>query len=415
MKTLSVLYEGLLVGRLTRDDELVYGFAYDEAWLRYPQRFPLSLALPLDAKTFGNKTTLSFFENLLPEGEVKEQLQRAHGVAGVFDFLQRYGRDCAGAVIVTDQEAQAQPPQAAETVAIDMERVYGAIDEHQSVADVIADMNPGYLSLAGAQDKFPAIYDGKEFRLPTLGAPTTHIIKAPIQHSGIKESVFNEWYCMELARAVGLLVPKCLVTSGRHPLYVVERYDRYRGTDDLVHRIHQQDLCQAQGITSEFKYEDHGGPGIKQLYQLIQSSVASSKIVTSLQTFLDWLAFNLLIGNHDCHAKNISLLFKDGRNEIAPFYDLICTAIYPRLKRNFCFSIGGRTEFSTLGVAQFKQLEQDLSLRPGTFSGRLAKIAGKVAFHKEGLARTMCQSHPRAKIPLRISALIDDRMRSLRL
>src|SRR5690606_345539 len=98
-----------------------------------------------------------------------------------------------------------------------MNQVFSAIEERRSVADVIANMNPGYLSLAGAQDKFAAIYKDGTFLIPTHGAPTTHIVKAPIQHTGIKESVINEYYCMKLAKAVGFNVPKCSVLDGKHP------------------------------------------------------------------------------------------------------------------------------------------------------------------------------------------------------
>jgi serine/threonine-protein kinase HipA len=203
--------------------------------------------MPLTQSTFGNRITLSFFENLLPEGEVKESLQRAHGITGVFDFLENYGKDCAGAIVVTDKLEYTHSIDPVKAVQIDMDKVYAAIDERNSVADVIANMNPGYLSLAGAQDKFPAIYKDGTFWIPPHGAPTTHIVKAPIQHTGIKESVANEYYCMELAREIGFKVPKCLVTNGRHPLFVIERYDRFRDSKGIIHRIHQQDFCQAQG------------------------------------------------------------------------------------------------------------------------------------------------------------------------
>ena len=413
MRSLNVFYESQLVGRMKEDDELVYSFEYADSWLASGNRFALSLAMPMTQKVFGNRITRSFFENLLPEGEVREHLQSTRGIASDFDFLEHYGRDCAGAIIVTDQPAFVPGVGPTKAVPIDMERVYAAISDHQPVADVIAEMDPGYLSLAGAQDKFPAIYDGTTFLLPTQGAPTTHIVKAPIQRSGVKESVYNEYYCMELARAVGLSVPKCSLVGGPHTLFVVERYDRY-ADDSGVHRIHQQDFCQAQGITSASKYEDKGGPSLRQNYQLISDNVRPDGIISSVQAFLDWIAFNLIIGNNDSHSKNISFLLRGGQNELAPFYDLVSTAIYPKLKPTFAFKIGDRNEFSKIGANQIKQLEESLEIRPATFQRRLASISEKVIAAKDHLAKEVCATHPDVKIPLRISELINTRLRSLK-
>lgn len=63
MKQLNVFYEDLLVGILTRNDDLVYGFNYSKSWQQHSKGFPLSLAMPLAQDTFGNRITLSYFEN----------------------------------------------------------------------------------------------------------------------------------------------------------------------------------------------------------------------------------------------------------------------------------------------------------------------------------------------------------------
>ena len=73
MRSLNVFYESQLVGRMKEDDELVYSFEYADSWLASGNRVALSLAMPMTQKVFGNRITRSFFENLLPEGEVREQ------------------------------------------------------------------------------------------------------------------------------------------------------------------------------------------------------------------------------------------------------------------------------------------------------------------------------------------------------
>jgi serine/threonine-protein kinase HipA len=42
---------------------------------------------------------------------------------------------------------------------------------------------------------------------------------------------------------------------------------------------------------------------------------------------LDAVVFNALIGNHDAHAKNLSLLYAGSAPTLAPLYDLLCTVV----------------------------------------------------------------------------------------
>ena len=293
-----------------------------------------------------------------------------------------------------------------------MEKIFRAIEEKRSVTEVIANHNPGYLSIAGAQDKFVSIYENGKFFLPKNGLPTTHIVKVPINHSGIKESVYNEYYSMKLAKLVGLNIPHCEVLGDeRHPLYIIERYDRKRGQH--VTRIHQQHFCQAQGVVSEKKYEANGGPSLKDNYQLIKSNVTITKRSKAIFAYLDWLCFNLLIGNDDSHSKNISLLLLDGKIELAPFYDLICTAIYPRLKRNFSFKMGNRDDASRVRKNQFAMLDIDLGLKQGTFGQRALAMSDRLMQVKDGLAEEFKREFPHSKIAKRIAELIRDRCTSL--
>jgi serine/threonine-protein kinase HipA len=414
MTKLNVFYEEKKVGELKRDEELTFSFNYENSWLNDPKSFALSIALPLSPETFGNKKTLSFFENLLPEGEVREAIARAHNIESDFDFLKEFGEDCAGAVIVSADEVSPFKGNAQGKKLIDMQKVYEAIDHNHSVADVISETDPGYLSLAGAQDKFPAILHNGKFYLPENGAPTTHIVKVPIRRKKVTESVFNEFYCMELARRIGFNIPKCQVMGeGTHPLFVIERYDRFTDKNGVVHRIHQQDFCQAQGITSESKYEINGGPSIKANYELIKSNVTIKKRVQALQTFLDWVCFNFLIGNNDSHSKNISFLLNDGKIELAPLYDLISTAIYPKLQPEFSFKIGGRNQYHRIGKNQFEELDQELGVKVGTFGERMALVHDKVMKEKDALAEGMTKMFKGTSVSKKVAEEIQTRSKSL--
>ena len=96
-------------------------------------------------------------------------------------------------------------------------------------------------------------------------------------------------------------------------------------------RMHQEDLCQALGLTPDFKYQKEGWrlPSFRALAELLE--------VNSLWPGLDRLAgaqaavFHFLMGNADAHAKNISLLHVRDGMRLAPLYDVVSTAVYPSL------------------------------------------------------------------------------------
>ncbi|WZB73860.1 HipA domain-containing protein [Achromobacter insuavis] len=86
------------------------------------------------------------------------------------------------------------------------------------------------------------------------------------------------------------------------------------------------------------KYEADGGPSLAHCRELLRDMGVNA---ADLKRFLQWVVFNLCVGNNDSHAKNLSVLqTPDGHYRLAPFYDLMCTALYPGLARNFAFTVG---------------------------------------------------------------------------
>ncbi|MFN7364578.1 MAG: HipA domain-containing protein, partial [Alphaproteobacteria bacterium] len=67
------------------------------------------------------------------------------------------------------------------------------------------------MSGAGAQDKLMIAFVGNNIASPTENTPSTHIIKPQIK--GIEFSVQNEFFCMRLAKKVGLSVPEARIFS----------------------------------------------------------------------------------------------------------------------------------------------------------------------------------------------------------
>ena len=74
------------------------------------------------------------------------------------------------------------------------------------------------------------------------------------------------------------------------------------------------------------EYEQEGGPGFAARFKLVQEWSAEP-ILDSLK-LTRWALFNFLIGNADAHAKNLSFLYSAGTVRLAPFCDLLSTAVY---------------------------------------------------------------------------------------
>ena len=334
--SLTVFLRGEKVGVLSIERGRDFIFTYDAAWLASPVAVPLSLRLPLREEPYPDEAARPFFTNLLPESDLRRAIARRLGLSEQNDFalLEAVGGECAGAVSLLPEGTA--PAGTGDYRVLSDSGLDDLIDELPR-RPMLAGEDGIRLSLAGAQNKLPVRFDGRQVSVPLGAAASTHILKPPIGH--YPHTVENEYFCMSLAVRVGLPVPDVTILHRRSSLYLVERYDRMHTTEGAVERIHQEDFCQALGIGPAQKYEKEGGPSLPQCFTLLREQ--SIQPVADIPALLDWVIFNYLIGNADAHGKNISLLLTGQGPQLAPFYDLMCTAIYPELTEKLAMKIGG--------------------------------------------------------------------------
>jgi serine/threonine-protein kinase HipA len=362
MKSLDVYLDERLVGTLSRSTGGLC-FSYSVEYLGLPAPLPLSRHLPIETglppQIFEDQASRAFFENLLPEGDVRSQVARNLGVSreNTFELLAALGGDCAGAVsLLPPGEKQRRTghyrPISRDNLAEELDR----LPSHP----FLADEEGVRLSLAGAQNKLPIYYDGNEFYVPEEGAPSTHIIKTPIKN--LENTVVNEAFCMDLAAQVGLNVPRTdVVELGGSQYFLIERYDRQTTLAGRIERLHQEDFCQALGIPPAEKYEKEGGPGFGACFGLLRAW--SSEPFPDVAALLQWALFNFLIGNADAHGKNISFLYAGGQVRLAPLYDLISTAVYQRQVNNkFAMKFGGEKDPRYLLTRHLNQFADDAGI-----------------------------------------------------
>ncbi len=122
-----------------------------------------------------------------------------------------------------------------------------------------------------------------------------------------------------------------------------------------MQRLHQEDFCQALGYGFEKKYQEYGGSTFADCYQLLQDASTDPAIDT--QNLLRWQIINVLAGNSDGHAKNLSLLYlQNGGIRLAPFYDLVCTRAIERIDYHLAFDVGGQRDPGQITTKHWESL-----------------------------------------------------------
>lgn len=337
----------------------------------------LSVTLPVRAEAWTGAVVRNWFCNLLPEGGVRQAIVQRLRLPHDDDFslLAAIGGECAGAVSLRVPGASVDVVDEDET---DLEAVLFLQGDEGGEGSWALAGTPVRLSLAGAQDKLAVVVetDGR-LRLPHRGEPSTHILK-PDSHRfrGLRDA---EALGLALARDLGLdAASSRLVVVLDRPALLIERYDRVRTADGTMQRLHQEDFCQALGYPDGLKYEAGGGPGLAACSALVRKLALGPAAVQGL---LDWVVFNVLIGNADAHAKNLSLLCnRDGQRRLAPLYDLVPTVYLPEslVERTPAMRIGDATRIDRVSADDWAAFAAAAGYRKPYVLGRVRALADAV-------------------------------------
>lgn len=328
---LNVLMNGILVGSLTKTNNASLTFSYDPAWLTTLGARPISLSLPLIDQPFTGDVVYNFFDNLLPDNpHIRARIQAKFQVAThhPFDLLASIGKDCVGAIQIVAGPLMALKKEIT-CIPITTKEIAAILRGEQNYPLGMQGLDDQFrISIAGAQEKTAFVYHNGKWNQPRGTTPTTHIFKLPIgfiphAQMDLTDSCENEWLCAQIATAFGLPVAKCkIVYFGKVKVLVVERFDRKLSHDKTwLMRLPQEDICQALGISSHLKYQSDGGPGIKDIMQLLAGSqnAAEDRDIFYRTQILFWLLAAI-----DGHAKNFSVFIEpEGQYRLTPLYDIM--------------------------------------------------------------------------------------------
>jgi len=341
-QTLVLWANGQRVGRWTTPTRGDTELQYERAWQDSELGRPLSLSLPfnLHGEPLKGASVANYFDNLLPDStDIRKRvaLRFKTGSLDPFDLLRAIGRDCVGAIQLL---AEDEDP-------VGLDKIDGVEMSEEAIERHLLDVvSPGHfgvspdsednfrISLAGAQEKDAYLRWGGKWLKPRGATPTTHIFKLPIgmvggRRADFSTSVDNEWLCMKLLQAYGLPTAKVeIATFGQQRVLSVERFDRrLSASGKTLLRLVQEDFCQATGTSPLRKYESEGGPGLKQIFPILQQSAKAQEDMRTLMAaqILFWM-----LRAPDGHAKNFSIQLLAGaasRFHLTPVYDVV--SAYP--------------------------------------------------------------------------------------
>jgi serine/threonine-protein kinase HipA len=329
---LLCLMNDQLVGVLSKKHAQL-SFQYKSEWLTSKVARPISLCMPMQERPHTGDKTHAYFENLLPDNnQVRQKLVDQLGAASThpFDLLRVIGADCIGALTFVDE---AHPIQSDRADCQGLSEAEVARILRNTAGRQTLGMEPNEdfrISLAGAQEKTALTYRDNQWCKPIGSMPTTHILKLPMSTNdqfgpNLNNSVENEYFCMRLMSNLGFNVAHTeIVTFEDIKVLSVERFDRKYVNRRLV-RLPQEDLCQALGVVSGSKYEEHGGPGILKIMGLLSHSISP---LEDRGEFMRAQIIFWLIAAIDGHAKNYSIFLRPNGFQLTPFYDILSAIPY---------------------------------------------------------------------------------------
>lgn len=354
--SIEILINGKPIGTLTHDPQLNrFAFGYSEEWVRRHDRFALCPQIPLvpsDTQTPEKHSAAvrQFFENLLPEGQALDDAASAHHVSksNILAMFMAIGRETAGAIsIKLEQPRAGGTNQLRPLPLIEIsERIRQRPHQPFSVWD-----GKVRLSIAGFQDKIAAYkVDEDWFLAEGPDYASTHILKPEPISDLLRGLTSNEFFCMRLADRVKVTAAKTELLHVPEPVLSITRFDR-KIANHGVERLHIIDGCQALGLPVSYKYERpygnnadvrhiRDGASLPKLFDLLDS--ATPNPIAQRLKLLRWTIFQILIGNTDAHAKNLSFHSGPAGLDLAPAYDLVNGLVFQNgtLDNTYAMAIG---------------------------------------------------------------------------
>ena len=281
----------------------------------------LSLTMPVRAESYQYDGLHPVFQMNLPEGALREALERMTAKQYGSDdltLLTLLGQNQIGRISYA-RSGESLPTQQGDPLTLDS--LLGNDD-----ADLFRSLLQRYAMTSGVAGVQPKVLLDIQKRL-TL----------PVEHYIVKgwgdeypHLACNEYICMSIAKKAGLTVPEFHLSHNAQ-LFITKRFD----LDERNQPFGFEDFCVLQGKTTKQKYDS----SLEACANSLRQFVSPEHQVEALSDFYKLLYLNIRIRNGDAHLKNHGIIYKDlsgyragsipkQSRVAAPVFDLVSTVPY---------------------------------------------------------------------------------------
>lgn len=290
----------------------------------------VSLAFPEDDTAVGSGSGRlhPVFDQNLPEGVLRERIEAAFAreLPGRDDLtlLKIVGKSLIGRMRFAESSESLGPVPEIPLGSV----ISGGID---AALDMLIEQYAAFSGVSGAQPKVLVRDGGGKDRFTVRG--TTHILKT-FDPADFPDLGANEFACLRAAARAGLDVPEAeLSADGRW--IAVKRFDIDPAQPGGY--LAFEDMCSLGGAASEYKYIG----SYEQIAKLVKAH--SAEPAADLDRLFLMVALTCALRNGDGHRKNFGMLYgEDTPPRLAPAFDIVSTAIYPRLSDRMALMIEGK-------------------------------------------------------------------------
>jgi serine/threonine-protein kinase HipA len=285
----------------------------------------VSVTMPVRVESWDSDAgLLPIFEMNLPEGALRERLQRMFGKAtGSFDdldLLEIVGGSQIGRIRYTGMRQQLEenvPQQPIDQILRArrdgdlFEYLLNRFAPHSGLSGVQPKV------MIRAADSKPS--DPKARRSPTIQS-ATHIVKL-WDAEEYPELAANEFFCLTAAKKLSLPVPPFELSDDGGAL-VIERFDLVEGG-----YLGFEDFCVLNALGTREKYD---GSYETRVFKRLRDYVDPIELPAANEQLFKLFVLNCAIRNGDAHLKNFGIVYDDvnGAARLAPVYDLVTTTAY---------------------------------------------------------------------------------------
>jgi serine/threonine-protein kinase HipA len=288
----------------------------------------LSLLMPVRRETYDYPGLHPIFQMNLPEGYLREYLERATAKAFGSDDLTVLTLLGSNQIGRLQYRLEGQEFDDKTEVAPELSSILSSDDE--GLFDQLLKRFALRSGVAGVQPKM--LLDASYIKDVLIDKSMVNLNSYVVKTWGSEfpHLACNEYVCLMLCKNAGLDVPDFYI-SDNGKLFISKRFD----IDSTGGALGFEDFCVLQAKSTKQKYD----ASLESCANTIKQFVSPQCVSQALADFFKLTVINILVRNGDAHLKNSGIIYDDLKEyqqgtvpnqirQLAPIFDVVSTVVY---------------------------------------------------------------------------------------